>query len=106
MRNTLSMTGGWRRGRTLGDQGAVRGVAFKHISYVVRFPQMPTEEECRMQEPKLTSNRKCPACASDDYQFRSRKTLPADPQQDAEHWETKYRCKACGKEWKEQGPLK
>jgi len=58
-----------------------------------------------MQMRKWTSNRVCPSCKSGDYQFRSRKKLPA--QNDAtESWETKYRCKTCGKDWKEQEPLK
>lgn len=44
--------------------------------------------------------RVCPACGSNAYTFRSRKqvTLPAPAV------ETKYRCKACGHEWREQVP--
>ena len=49
--------------------------------------------------------RNCPACGSDDYLFRSRKHIEADPVKgEPESWETKYRCKACGKEWREKAP--
>jgi DNA-directed RNA polymerase subunit M/transcription elongation factor TFIIS len=46
----------------------------------------------------------CPACGSTDYQFRSRKKIPAENGQ-PEAMETKYRCKACGHEWKVREPL-
>jgi hypothetical protein len=50
--------------------------------------------------------RTCPQCGSPDYQFRSRKKVPADPGKgEQEGWETKYRCKACEKEWKVRTPL-
>jgi hypothetical protein len=43
----------------------------------------------------------CPECGSGDYQFRSRKKVAPEPgQQGKEAVETKYRCKACGHEWK------
>ncbi len=49
--------------------------------------------------------RNCPACGSDDYLFRSRKPIEADPVKgEPESWETKFRCKACGKEWREKTP--
>lgn len=40
----------------------------------------------------------CPQCGSGDYAFRSRKKV-AD-ESGTEAVETKYRCKACGHEWK------
>lgn len=47
----------------------------------------------------------CPACGSEDYLFRSRKPIEADPVKgEPESWETKYRCKACGHEWREKTP--
>lgn len=47
--------------------------------------------------------RACPACGSTDYLFRNRKKLPANPETgEPEQWETKRRCTACGKEWKEK----
>jgi transposase-like protein len=49
----------------------------------------------RMEQTAKT----CPKCGSDDYTFRSRKKIePAEGQPAAV--ETKYRCKACGHEWK------
>ncbi len=45
--------------------------------------------------------RTCPKCGSGDYAFRGRKTV-ADGQGEAT--ETKYRCKACGQEWKVRVP--
>ncbi len=46
-------------------------------------------------------NKTCPKCGSGDYQFRSRKKIEADPDKgEPEAWETKYRCRACGKEWR------
>lgn len=41
----------------------------------------------------------CPACGSGDYAFRSRKKIEAEGEQPTT-LETKYRCKACGHEWK------
>ncbi len=48
-----------------------------------------------------TANRTCPECGSPDYSFRSRKKIEPGPGQPAAV-ETKYRCKACGHEWKVQ----
>ena len=47
----------------------------------------------------------CPECGSREYVFRGRKRLPAEAEQPAAV-ETKYRCRACGKEWKERVPVK
>jgi transposase-like protein len=48
-----------------------------------------------MEQPAKT----CPQCGSGDYTFRSRKKIePAEGQETAV--EMKYRCKACGYEWK------
>jgi DNA-directed RNA polymerase subunit M/transcription elongation factor TFIIS len=45
--------------------------------------------------------RTCPKCGSEDYAFRSRKKIEADPAKgETEQTETKYRCKACGEEWR------
>ena len=41
----------------------------------------------------------CPKCGSGDYQFRGRKKVEAG-RGEPEVVETKYRCKACGHEWK------
>lgn len=49
--------------------------------------------------------RTCPACGSREYAFRSRKKIEANPEKgEPEQTETKYRCKLCGKEWKEKAP--
>jgi DNA-directed RNA polymerase subunit M/transcription elongation factor TFIIS len=61
----------------------------------------------RRMEPQkhATAARSCPQCGSPDYQFRGRKKLPADPGKgEPAGWETKYRCKACAKEWKVRTP--
>ena len=51
-----------------------------------------------MEQPKF---RTCPQCASLDYTFRSRRTIPAAPEKgEPEATETKYRCKSCGHEWR------
>ena len=48
-----------------------------------------------MEKPART----CPKCGSGDYMFRSRKKIePVNGQEAAV--EAKYRCKACGHEWK------
>jgi len=55
--------------------------------------------------PHLAANRTCPACSSRDYAFRSRKKI--EPGKDGpEQIETKYRCKACGHEWRERTDAK
>lgn len=47
--------------------------------------------------------RVCPKCGSSEYLFRSRKQIEATAEQ-GPMLETKYRCKDCGKEWKEKEP--
>lgn len=47
--------------------------------------------------------RSCPACRSTDSAFRSRKQIEATAEQGA-MLETKFRCKGCGKDWKETVP--
>ena len=47
--------------------------------------------------------RTCPKCGSGDYQFRSRKKIPAQ-KDEPEAVETRYRCKACQHEWKVRAP--
>jgi transposase-like protein len=49
-----------------------------------------------------SASKTCPACGSTDYVFRSRKKVAATPGQEAV--ETKYKCRACGKEWKVRVP--
>jgi len=49
-----------------------------------------------MEQPK--TSRTCPECGSGDYQFRGRKKIAGEDGKEA--METKYRCKACGHEWK------
>jgi DNA-directed RNA polymerase subunit M/transcription elongation factor TFIIS len=49
--------------------------------------------------------RSCPACGSREYVFRGRKMVVADADQPAAV-ETKYHCRACGKEWKVCMPAK
>jgi len=41
--------------------------------------------------------KKCPKCASSDYRFRSRRKIANER---GEAVETKYRCSACGYEWR------
>jgi DNA-directed RNA polymerase subunit M/transcription elongation factor TFIIS len=48
---------------------------------------------------------RCPKCGSTDYAFRGRKKVSQDNGQQA-IVETKYRCKACGKDWKETVPVR
>jgi DNA-directed RNA polymerase subunit M/transcription elongation factor TFIIS len=52
-----------------------------------------------MDQPAKT----CPKCGSGEYMFRSRKKIEAADGQEAAI-ETKYRCKACGHEWKVRVP--
>lgn len=44
---------------------------------------------------------RCPKCGNSEYQFRSRKRIAATETELA-GWETKYRCKAYGHEWREK----
>ncbi len=50
-------------------------------------------------EQLVNPTRRCPACGSSDYAFRGRKAIPPGDGK-AAAVETKYRCKACGQEWK------
>ncbi len=51
--------------------------------------------------------RTCPECESPDYAFRSRKKVSPEPGLGGgEAVETKYRCKACGHEWRVRAPMK
>jgi transposase-like protein len=50
-------------------------------------------------EHLLAAKKNCPECGSEDYQFRSRKSITAK-EHEQEVVETKYRCKSCGHEWK------
>jgi transposase-like protein len=52
-----------------------------------------------MEQPGRT----CPKCNSGAYTFRSRKKVERAEGQEAAI-ETKYRCKACGHEWKATVP--
>ena len=52
-----------------------------------------------------TPTRTCPQCGRTKYSFRSRKTIPADPEKgETAAAETKYRCKKCEQEWKVRAP--
>jgi DNA-directed RNA polymerase subunit M/transcription elongation factor TFIIS len=51
-------------------------------------------------DPEAWKSRRCPACGTSEYQFKSRKKISGDGGKEAV--ETKYRCKECGKEWKER----
>jgi DNA-directed RNA polymerase subunit M/transcription elongation factor TFIIS len=61
------------------------------------------KEEALPMDQGLPS-RTCPKCGSDDYTFRSRKKIVLPAGQDGVAVETKYRCKACGHEWKVRVP--
>jgi DNA-directed RNA polymerase subunit M/transcription elongation factor TFIIS len=47
---------------------------------------------------ETAGERTCPACGSDEYAFRGRKTVEHEPGK--QEVETKYRCKKCAHEWK------
>ena len=51
-----------------------------------------------------TPGRACPACGSADYQFRSRKRIAGEDARGPGEVETKYRCEACGHEWRVRAP--
>jgi DNA-directed RNA polymerase subunit M/transcription elongation factor TFIIS len=58
----------------------------------VRFVRRPPG-----MDETTPAKKSCPECGSNQYQFRSRKKVAG------EHGgavETKYRCKACGHEWR------
>jgi DNA-directed RNA polymerase subunit M/transcription elongation factor TFIIS len=56
-----------------------------------------------MDQP-VHSARCCPKCGSREYAFRGRKTITPEADQPAA-LETKYRCKACGHEWRVRVPV-
>ena len=51
-----------------------------------------------MEQPKT-----CPKCGSGEYAFRGRKKVQAENGA-TQAVETKYRCKACGHEWRVKSP--
>jgi DNA-directed RNA polymerase subunit M/transcription elongation factor TFIIS len=67
---------------------------------------MSTDTEERTMEPKTIANRTCPTCGSNAYQFRSQKKIAGEPAKgEPEAVATKYRCKKCGKDWRERAPM-
>jgi DNA-directed RNA polymerase subunit M/transcription elongation factor TFIIS len=63
------------------------------------------EGEKRQMDRGFTPTKSCPKCGSVEYMFRSRKKVALEPGQGAEAAvETKYRCKACGHEWRVRTP--
>jgi DNA-directed RNA polymerase subunit M/transcription elongation factor TFIIS len=62
-------------------------------------------KEARLMDQLVNPARCCPKCGSTEYTFRGRKTITAEAGQPATA-ETKYACKACGKEWKVRVPVK
>jgi hypothetical protein len=60
-----------------------------------------SEEEARPMSPFVNPARCCPGCASKQYVFRGRKTVPAEQGKPAAV-ETKYMCRGCGHEWRER----
>lgn len=63
------------------------------------------EEEARLTDQLVNPARCCPECGSREYVFRGRKKFPAEAEQPTTV-ETKFRCRACGKERKERVPVK
>jgi transposase-like protein len=56
-----------------------------------------------MERPSKTLfiTRTCPACGAADYLFRGRKKIADESgKNEGGTVETKYRCKACGEEWR------
>ena len=58
----------------------------------VRFVRRPTG-----MDESTPAKKSCPECGSSQYQFRSRKKVTGER---GGAVETKYRCKACGHEWR------
>jgi DNA-directed RNA polymerase subunit M/transcription elongation factor TFIIS len=50
-----------------------------------------------VRDESTPAKKSCPACGSSRYQFRSRKKVAGGHGGTVE---TKYRCKACGHEWR------
>jgi DNA-directed RNA polymerase subunit M/transcription elongation factor TFIIS len=68
-----------------------------HVAYHANNHGNPEE---RRMEP---TGRRCPKCSSTNYVFRGRKKQVTDH---GDVLVTKYRCRACDHEWKEQTPEK
>jgi DNA-directed RNA polymerase subunit M/transcription elongation factor TFIIS len=62
-----------------------------------------SRKEALLMDQLVNPARRCPECGSQEYAFRGRKKIAAEQGQPAAV-ETKYRCKACGKEWREKVP--
>jgi DNA-directed RNA polymerase subunit M/transcription elongation factor TFIIS len=86
--------------RVEGRQGSLAHIAAS-CTMRVNAPDLHGRET-RAMEQQTPPSRTCPACGSSDYQFRSRKKVGAEA--GTEEIETKYRCKACGKEWRVRVP--
>jgi hypothetical protein len=63
-----------------------------------------SSEDARLMDQVGNPARCCPKCKCQEYVFRGRKQIPAEPEQPAGG--TKYACKACGHAWKERVPVK
>jgi DNA-directed RNA polymerase subunit M/transcription elongation factor TFIIS len=61
-------------------------------------PVTTVQREARMIEMKT-----CPKCGSGEYMFRGRKKVEAEEGK-PKAVETKYKCKACGHEWRVKSP--
>jgi DNA-directed RNA polymerase subunit RPC12/RpoP len=61
--------------------------------------------EALLMDQLVNPARRCPECGSREYLFRGRKKVVAEGGQPAAV-ETKYRCKGCGHEWREQVAVK
>jgi len=59
------------------------------------------EKEARLMDQLVNPARCCPECGSKDYTFRGRKKVAAEAGR-SDAVETKYRCRACGHEWRER----
>ncbi len=56
-----------------------------------------------MAQPDLATRKQCPKCGSEERLFRSRKSVAATDSGPA-GVETKYRCKACGADYRVREP--